>query len=403
MDKPSLKNTLYACHWLFLATLAAYPYTKKTTLLIYLACLFAFPLLKKIFPFIIRQTPAIAAFVFLSYMAITIRYSLNPHLGLHYFHLTADKLLLILVLPVLFLSNTLKRRAMIVFSATFLIAALLSCFSKTILNHTLLRDPEAFSATLAMCASFFLFFAMKQWRKNNLIALLSLAAFIFLGSLIFVFNIERIGYVCFIINTGIILFSTLKHKKAAIIAVIVMLALAISAICLSNKAHRISGVFNAITTTELAKKSYLSSSETRMVQYEYALKLWEEKPLFGYGYAGYQKAIQTQYPHIYTLITKSSPVPDRVENSYLFILVQTGIIGFLTYLALLILSWRYLQKNTEGHEKTIVTVIFSTYLVANLTAPQWINHYIAILLSVPLSVALANAFTLRSSAKKQNK
>jgi hypothetical protein len=105
-------------------------------------------------------------------------------------------------------------------------------------------------------------------------------------------------------------------------------------------------------------------AQIRAEQFTLLMRSWAEKPLFGWGYGAV-----SQY------IIRSDLTPFIYELSYIALLFQTGIFGFLTYMSLI--AWIYykfskLSKHVSpaiNNYSIAILVGLTTFLLSNATNP----------------------------------
>lgn len=399
-----LARQLFHSKWLGLASLllfvgvASYPYTKKNTLIFYLACLCAYPLLKITFRATLKTPVVIIALCLIVWFIISA--SLSPHtaLGFHYTHRTADKLLLILFLPALFLSHNTRRIAFSIFCASLFICAVLTNFSINLRNHTYNIDAQAYAAFFALLAACFLqqlVVHVKRWTSDQRcrhLAILFIILFGLMSYMVLFANQERVGFLVFIVCCAFVLIKQLKLLPGLLFSILAV-AITLSILLLNPNNHRIKDAYQAMKTNPSAHvkaDQYPGTAGVRLIEYQYAIKLSLAHPFVGLGLGNYATTLKQRYPKAYNIISQGG-YPDRIENSFLFILVQTGLIGCLLYIALLLLGYWQIVRYSKGSESVLLQTFLVAYFVANMTAPQWLNHYIALLFTFPVSIAIANA------------
>lgn len=112
------------------------------------------------------------------------------------------------------------------------------------------------------------------------------------------------------------------------------------------------------------KKSIDPGAQIRAEQYTLLMRSWSERPFFGWGYGAVSE-----------YIIRSDLTPFIYELSYVALLFQTGIFGFLSYLFLI--GWIYFKfckiRNkvslTFNNYNISILVGLTTFLMANATNP----------------------------------
>jgi O-antigen ligase len=123
------------------------------------------------------------------------------------------------------------------------------------------------------------------------------------------------------------------------------------------------------------------STSIRYDQFDMLIKSWLQKPVLGHGHGA-----------VSDFVIRSEKTPWVYELSYVALLFQTGIIGLLVYLCLLvwpIFKGMYLLKNgnTEASIFIIPGLVGCTcFLIANATNPYLISYDYMWALFFPLAV-----------------
>lgn len=99
----------------------------------------------------------------------------------------------------------------------------------------------------------------------------------------------------------------------------------------------------------------LTSSQARIPSAKSALAIFEKNPIFGVGFNAYQFAIKK-----YNITRSESKYPDHsasgTDNSFLFVLATTGIVGLFAYLYL----WTRIISFAKFRKKMFSAVIISS-------------------------------------------
>ncbi len=111
-----------------------------------------------------------------------------------------------------------------------------------------------------------------------------------------------------------------------------------------------------------------TTAQTRLLAWKMSLTGFKERPIFGWGPENYYVLFNKYYdPHLYPVESWF----DRSHNAYLDILVNTGIIGFAAYLAIVFLAFWYLwsawkKEKINYFTAAIFTVILLAYGIQNI-------------------------------------
>ncbi len=116
-------------------------------------------------------------------------------------------------------------------------------------------------------------------------------------------------------------------------------------------------IFMTNTPTEAAHLLRIPSSLARVASAEQAIAIFQQHPLFGVGFDTY-RYVSHQQGYIKGQSWDTSHAGAGVDNSYLFVLVTTGIVGFFVYLYLL---FTMIQKCIKNHRN-----VFSLFVLASL-------------------------------------
>jgi O-antigen ligase len=95
--------------------------------------------------------------------------------------------------------------------------------------------------------------------------------------------------------------------------------------------------------------------DSRINSWGEAIRIWKEKPIFGVGFNMYRyahgKPERTRIERMFTNQTNRAGA--GVDNSFLFVLATTGILGFLAYLRI----WRELVKSAPKSASSLTKAI----------------------------------------------
>jgi len=228
----------------------------------------------------------------------------------------------------------------------------------------LFGGPHVFGSIFAMALpmGFYRFLETPKSLKKNLYAIL-----VSLMLVAMFYTYKRAAWISMLVGFLIMQFFYPKFRRIFWVLVIVFSLILIV-------------TWDQISQSEVMTERVSKDWETghgRTDRAAIALELWREKPLFGYGF--------NQFENISGF--------DAVENFYLHILVSAGLVGFLPFVAFLILIvkdsilvYRQTPYNPRLFLDRKLVVIFwaafSTFLVKSLTGAQGdaIIHYLFYLL-----------------------
>jgi O-antigen ligase len=123
------------------------------------------------------------------------------------------------------------------------------------------------------------------------------------------------------------------------------------------------------------------SSVIRYEQFDFLIKSWLQAPILGHGHGA-----------VSDFVKRSETTPWVYELSYMALLFQTGIVGLLTYLALLLWpiykGWQLIKfRNTEASLFIIPSIVgCACFLIANATNPYLISYDYMWALFFPIAV-----------------
>ncbi|HEY4479974.1 MAG TPA: O-antigen ligase family protein, partial [Candidatus Paceibacterota bacterium] len=165
-----------------------------------------------------------------------------------------------------------------------------------------------------------------------------------------------------------------KLRKLALGGVIVLAVLAGLFFSLKNSSF-------VQSSPVLSRFSSLSFSEIktqgRYYVWPMAMKGFVERPVFGWGQEGFNFVFNKYYdPRMY----KQEAWFDRAHNTYLDWLVAGGLVGFISYLSIIVLLYFRILKAKEDflnkEDKAIIIGVLSAYLFNNLFVFDQISSYI---------------------------
>lgn len=110
------------------------------------------------------------------------------------------------------------------------------------------------------------------------------------------------------------------------------------------------------------------ADETRTINWSVAWNAFQARPLFGWGGNNYMVAQNESYnPRLLSLIKEGF---DRPHNKYLEILVDSGAVGMLTYIAFFGVAFLALfrMRGEEPFATGLFAGLFTAYLIQNITA-----------------------------------
>lgn len=210
-------------------------------------------------------------------------------------------------------------------------------------------DPNFFGTFLVLYLLLLLSIILNKNTKSEKPLYISLLALILLTLIAIVLTYSRSAYIMGIV--GVVTFFILqKPSKKIIYSALIILSIAVMS------------YFGFTKYSEGTNLLRVNSSKARITTSENALIIFQRNPLFGVGFNAYRYA-QKRYHFLSP--NQSNITADHggagTDNSFLFVLATTGIIGFAAYLYLL---WQIvlLSKNT------ITKNMFAPVIIASLVA-----------------------------------
>ncbi|WP_413577679.1 O-antigen ligase family protein [Bdellovibrio sp. HCB290] len=235
-------------------------------------------------------------------------------------------------------------------------------------------DPNFLCTFFAMMVPLAL---MQAWRavidKKNFQVFLHLVAALFLVICAFVTQ-SRMGILALLVGLGFLLtrrFSNSPKVAAVKVAAAVCFLAMVSAIALEGSlAHRFSDIND-------------KSSADRLLTYENGFKVFAENPFFG---SGMHKArdfffANSKYPHF-----QSEFKPLEVHNTYLNVLAELGVVGFVAFAAILIWAWLAVWRSQNPERYFLIT---SYFILAAASLTVGISYKDLVLLHLFVLAALA--------------
>jgi O-antigen ligase len=200
------------------------------------------------------------------------------------------------------------------------------------------------------------------------------------------FIASRTGYVLYIFIILVVIFLTFKKKIFKVMAVTILLLTIISTLAYnySNTVNtRVNLTINSINKV-LENEDYKSSLGLRLGFSKYAIEVIKDNLLFGVGTGDHMDAVDSVIPekHKYIVGTLSKP-----HNVYTQILLQTGLLGGISFLYLIYTILFY--KNTKKEKKDIMIIIALATLVFMLPG-MFFGTFTLPLFVVFISAMIAN-------------
>lgn len=190
-------------------------------------------------------------------------------------------------------------------------------------------------------------------------ALLALLAGIFILAMFFIFASRQS-------LAQLPLRQPLRLKKY-VIGTLGLLILGVGIIWLNRDSHFVTSRPTLKRMTHISLQE--ATSQTRLMAWQMTFKGFVERPIFGWGPENYYIVFNKYYnPNLYPVESWF----DRSHNAYLDVLINTGIVGLITYLSVFVLAFWYLwrswrQQKINYQTFAIFVVILLSYGIQNIT------------------------------------
>ena len=210
-------------------------------------------------------------------------------------------------------------------------------------------DPN-FAGVIFVLLSLLLFSRVINEKKINKETVGSFAAFI-LTILALILTYSRTALISLIVGISIILILS-KKIKLLLISIIIFTG---SVLIFSD------------FSVEGMNPIRIASSEARIESFKIAAKIFNTSPIIGIGFNAYRyaqidKGVRIVNPQI------PSNADSGTDNSVMFILATTGILGLISYFAI----WGFIIKVSLFKEKK-ERIVFYSILISLFIASQFIN------------------------------
>lgn len=217
----------------------------------------------------------------------------------------------------------------------------------------------------------FFLFAVNMFIKNKNI-LIGIISALTLGAVFLTFS--RSALIMLIISSGVLL--TLMNKKKLIIWLLVIV---LSVLMLSSKYFNIENI----------NLFRIASSEARLEAARDAISIIKNNPIFGVGFNAYRYA-QVRYGFRNEESQIVSHADSGTENSFLFVIATTGLVGFV----LLIFLWFRILKNDLADRPLVIAstagVFIDSFFVNSLFYP-FIMFWLWIILALSIKYSKSRA------------
>lgn len=118
------------------------------------------------------------------------------------------------------------------------------------------------------------------------------------------------------------------------------------------------------------------SGEIRKIVWQGAIKVWQRYPIFGSGAETFAYSYYQDRPLAHNTVSEWDFLYNKAHNEFLNFLATTGIVGLLSYLALLgYFSWYLLRRIISSKKSDSPTVLLYSALLGGLAALSVSNFF----------------------------
>lgn len=203
-------------------------------------------------------------------------------------------------------------------------------------------DPNFAGVFFSLFFIYSLTFISKNLKDNKRLLIYSSISLLSLISVYLTYS--RSGLIMLLIS--VLTFLLLKNKKKLVILVILLLILIIFIIPKSFK-------------TEGTNLFRINSSTARVDSLNQAIEIFIKHPVLGVGFNAYRYA-QNKYVGLNTTYWQTTHSGAGTDNSFVFVLATTGVIGFVAYLYLIYEIFKLAKLRIKKN-------IFAPILIASLS------------------------------------
>ncbi len=203
-------------------------------------------------------------------------------------------------------------------------------------------------------------YARKKEKKIKL--LLAGVAIVTVGAIFLTYS--RSAYLMLLVSSTLFLFLVTRSRRARTIIISLEFLALLAAIVFLSKLPQSEGT-NLLRT---------ASGMARIENAKNAITIFKDNPLFGVGFDAYRYA-QYRNEFIEKNPTKDNHAGAGTDNSFLFILATTGIVGFLAYVYLLFSVMRNAYHKNILFFCSLVVLSIDAFFINSLFYPflmMWI-------------------------------
>lgn len=217
-------------------------------------------------------------------------------------------------------------------------------------------DPNFAGIFFVIYFIFTIMFVKKYFLKRNIYKLIVVSLISIFTLLAVYLTYSRSALLMLFVS--IIIFLILSKKSQLIFIVVLILSLLIF---ISPKSFKTEGT-NLLRTV---------SSEARITSMKYGLYIFEKNPVLGVGFNAYRYA-QNKYLGLNNIYWQTTHAGAGTDNSFIFVLATTGVVGFTAYLYLILNIFNLSKINLTKNR--YAAVLFSS-LFGLLISSIFINSF----------------------------
>lgn len=198
----------------------------------------------------------------------------------------------------------------------------------------------------------------KSWKIFYLLSIILEVVFIFI-------NASRSSMIGLVAGFGILMifmfFRVNKKFKILFVSLVIIFLSLVGLVIAQRNSAWVQNIYFLERLTNISRDDF--STNNRLLTWQVAIKAFYDKPILGYGPENAMYAVNKHYnPEV------SEQWFDRAHNFVLDHLLNAGILGLLSFLAIFVLafraSWHYLKKHYFLAATLMATLV--AYLISNL-------------------------------------
>ena len=263
-------------------------------------------------------------------------------------------------------------------------------FSDKLFNYYTTRNVQDIATIYAIVAAICLLRAISKLRINYKTTIIYLIAAFILCLNIFAQQ-ERIGYLTMIILIPYVAYCTAGIRKGIYTLIVLLFACILAYKTIPHFHERVSMMFSNLHPTQYNPET---NTGIRIIGIKTALVNFKERPIIGYGIGSFNDGnnfINLKKIHVIAM-------PFSVENSFLTVLLNLGIIGLAIFLVMLASVWLYSRRNCSDLQSKEIHCILLGLCIGSMTFRLFYNNSGIVLLSTIVSLTLG-----ATAAKNQSK